>query len=181
MYASYAYNSKSDSETCHVEPAVRQLIKQEESIGQQGHSRSYLSRSARQGSVYGKKSNKNQASSSSSSSESSEQYSKSSRGQQKKSPKSPKVHQQIRMLESKNKICFSEKKVEACPYGYQPKGGKTISVQFSCYKKNSSVANEIKQQLKSRFVDLSQSQYRSYAERQTLDVHEKPNQCVRSY
>jgi hypothetical protein len=184
-YAAYAYNSKSDSETCHVEPAVRQLIKQEESIGQQDRRRSSWSKSYRRNGS--NKLQKSSSSSSSSSSESNESNSKSSENKPRQAGK-PNSHQQVRKLESENKVCIAEEIVKCCPYGYKPVGGQSRQVKFTCFRKASTIAQEVQQkvqqqlqQSKAKLVDLSQSRFKTVGERQSFHVQERPTKCVRSY
>jgi len=178
LYASYSYNSKSDSEQCEIEPAARKQIRQEESIGGQDRHRSFQTRSYRRSF-----NNQNQqqlrrrpnvVDSSSSSSESNEsQQSQESRRQQQ-----PKRHQPIRQQDGQ--ICVSQETIKACPYGYKGEGGVSRPVKFLCFHKSSSQAKQVKEQIKrSGEVDLTQQRWRDAGERQIISVHQNPDQCRR--
>lgn len=170
LYASYAYSPKSDSETCHVDSAVRQRIQQEESIGEQEHHRSFLSRNWRRTG-----SPKHQSNRASSESSESSEYQTQGQIQSKK-------HQQIRLLKSENQLCVAEERLDVCPKGYKAVGGQPRPVKFLCFHKNSNVAAEAEQQVKKgHFVELDQHRYKNNGERQIFTVYQNPTKCIRSH
>lgn len=119
LYAAYAYQPKSDSDSCKVQAPIRQQIKQEEDIGAQGHRRNALTRSYRRSSQQHHQQQR-QSRNSASAESSSESKSQSSEVETRQ----PTHHQQIR-VNSQNQICFAEESLSVCPQGYYPVGGES--------------------------------------------------------
>jgi hypothetical protein len=175
LYASYAYDSKKDTEKCQIDSQVKKVIMQEESVGQQGYRRSQYSRSQRRilsKASWTQKRNQHQRDSSESDSTSTSQESSS-----RQERKQPMMHQQIRF--DGNKICFAERKMDCCPLGYKPVGGERHTVKFYCYKKGSSLAQQLKQKVKQQGHEINFEQYKAQAERQSFQVYQQPQHCVR--